>query len=60
MNIKSREIKHSICSAGIVLNTIFFGWNLLSRNEQAAFLNILCCIVFWVGIYAIRKNEEND
>tara|TARA_B000000557_G_C20787263_1_gene449259 strand:+ start:613 stop:807 length:195 start_codon:yes stop_codon:yes gene_type:complete len=58
MSSKFSEISHSICSAGIVLNTVFFGFNLLSKNEDVALLNFLCCLIFWVGIYANRKKED--
>ena len=51
---------HVLCSAGVAINTVMFGFNLFAENTVMAKFNILSALGCWVGIFVYGKKINGD
>jgi len=58
--LKFNEIAHAACSAGVVLNTIFFAFNLFNEMHEFLLLNILSALGCWVGVFSFGRKLDGD
>ena len=60
MKSRFNEIMHSVCCAGVALNTILIVFNLFSGFREMALFNFFSALGCWVGIFSFGGKIDGD